>query len=48
MSSTSIPYLAKNSGRAARRFHVIEFLIKSSPALSVAFIGYVTLRGVLW
>lgn len=48
MSSAFGLYLSKNSGRSMRRFHVIEFLIKSTPALSVAFIVYVTLKGVLW
>ncbi|WP_188080098.1 hypothetical protein [Neorhizobium sp. P12A] len=48
MSSAFSLNLSKNFGRSMHRFHVIEFLIKSTPALSVAFIVYVTLRGVLW
>jgi hypothetical protein len=48
MSSAFSLNLSKNSGRSMHRFHVIEFLVKSTPALCVAFIVYVTLKGVLW
>jgi hypothetical protein len=48
MSSMSIPYVPKNSSRPARSFHAVEFLIKSAPALSIAFMAYVTLQGLHW
>jgi hypothetical protein len=48
MSSAFSLYLSKNSGRSMRRFHVIEFLIKSTPALSVAFNVDVTFKCLLW
>lgn len=46
MSSAFSICFPDNLMRSARRLHYFEFLIKSTPALSVAFIVCVTLRGV--
>lgn len=48
MSSVPGLYFPDNLVRIARRFRYIDFIIKSTPAISVAFIVYVTFRGVLW
>lgn len=48
MSSVPGLYFPDNLVRTARRFRYIDFIIKSTPAISVAFIVYVTFRGVLW
>lgn len=49
MSSASTSIYSKNNlMRAAARFRYVDLLIKSTPAISVAFIVYVTLKGVLW
>lgn len=47
MSSASTIYSAENLMRAAVRFRYVDFLIKSTPAISLAFIVYVTFMGVL-
>jgi hypothetical protein len=47
MSSVLI-YFPENLVQAAHRFRYVDFLIKSTPAISVAFMVYVTFRGVLW
>lgn len=46
-ASTSV-YFKNNLMRAAARFRYVDLLIKSTPAISVAFIVYVTFKGVLW
>lgn len=48
MSSTFSIGIPKNLVRTARRFHSVDFLIKSTPAISLAFIIYVTFRGGFW
>lgn len=48
MSSASTIYSKDNLMRAARRFRYMDFLVKSTPAMSLAFIVYVTLKGVFW
>jgi hypothetical protein len=48
MSSASSMYFMENVMREVRRFRYVDFLIKSTPAISLAFIVYVTFRGVFW
>lgn len=48
MSSASIIYSKNNLMRAALRFRYMDFLVKSTPAMSLVFILYVTLKGVFW
>ncbi|WP_200959473.1 hypothetical protein [Rhizobium sp. Root1203] len=48
MSSTTSSYSWKNTAIYIGQFRYIEFFIKSTPAISVAFIFYVTFEGVLW
>jgi hypothetical protein len=48
MSSAPSIYFPENLLRAARRFRYVDFLIRSTPAISLAFIVYVTFRGVFW
>ncbi|MBX5155918.1 MULTISPECIES: hypothetical protein [unclassified Rhizobium] len=43
MSKTSMLYLWKSTSVYLSRFRYIEFLIKSAPAFSLAFIAYVAL-----
>lgn len=48
MSSTlSIHSLGKIGG-FVRRLHYVEFLIRSIPALCLAFLTYVTFKDYLW
>lgn len=44
MSSTTSIQPWKN----ITQFRYVDFLIKSTPAISLAFMVYVTFRGVLW
>ncbi len=48
MSSASIICSKDNLVRAALRFRYVDFLVKSTPAISLAFIVYVTFKGVFW
>jgi len=48
MSSATIIFSTDNLVRSARRFRYVDFLVKSTPAISLAFIVYVTFEGVLW
>jgi hypothetical protein len=48
MSSASIIFSKDNIVRAALRFRYVDFLVKSTPAISLAFIVYVTFKGVFW
>ncbi|WP_198021127.1 hypothetical protein [Rhizobium sp. IBUN] len=48
MSSASIFFSKDNLVRAALRFRYLEFLVKSTPAISLAFIVYLTFKGVFW
>jgi len=48
MSSTLHNRHWSDVGSSVRRFRYLEFLIKSTPALSLAFLTYVTLKGYLW
>ncbi|EJL57308.1 MULTISPECIES: hypothetical protein [unclassified Rhizobium] len=48
MSSASSIQFMENVMREALRFRYVDFLIKSTPAISLAFIAYVTFRGILW
>jgi hypothetical protein len=48
ISSDFYLYFPESLMRAALRFRYVDFMIKSTPAISVAFIVYVTFRGVLW
>lgn len=48
MSSTLHNRDWSNVGSSVRRFRYVEFLIKSTPALSLAFLTYVTFRDYLW
>jgi hypothetical protein len=43
MSKTSTRYSWKSTAVYLGRFRYIEFLIKSAPALSLAFIAYIAL-----
>ena len=38
----------KSMLQSASRFRYVEFLIKSTPVISLAFIVYIILKGVLW
>jgi len=46
-SILNISYLG-NLGRFLRRFRYVDFLIKASPALSLAFLTYITFEDYLW
>lgn len=48
MSSASIFFSTDNLVRSALRFRYVDFFVKSTPAISFAFIVYVTFKGVLW
>jgi hypothetical protein len=49
MSSASIIFSMDKLVRAALRFRYVDFLVKSTtPAISLAFIVYVTFKGVFW
>ena len=48
MSSVHGVYLPENLVQSTRRFWFMDFFIKSTVIFSLAFIVYVTLRGVLW
>jgi hypothetical protein len=48
MSSDFYLYFPESLMRAALRFRYVDFMIKSTPAISLAFIVYVTIRGVVW
>jgi hypothetical protein len=48
MSSATSVHSWKNTALYIGQFRYLEFLIKSTPAISLAFILYVTLKGVLW
>lgn len=48
MSSTfyNIPWM--NACGSVRRFRYIDFLIKSSPALSLGFVAFITFKDLPW
>jgi hypothetical protein len=48
MSSASSVQFMENAMREVLRFRYGNLLIRSTPAISLAFIAYVTFRGVLW
>jgi hypothetical protein len=48
MSSTLHARHWSNLGSSVRRFCHVEFLIKSTTALSLAFLTYITFRDYLW
>jgi hypothetical protein len=48
MSSTAHVYSWKNVSAQVGRFRYVDFLIKSTPAVSLIFIVYITFRGVIW
>ncbi|TCU17034.1 hypothetical protein EV132_10457 [Rhizobium sullae] len=47
MSSTITFHSWRNIALSLTQFRYVEFLIKSTPAISLAFIIYITFRGVL-
>ncbi len=48
MSSVQGIYSWKSLLQSASRFRYVEFLSKSTPVISLAFIAYVILKGLLW
>jgi hypothetical protein len=48
MSSAASIHSWKKTALYIGQFRYVEFLIKSTPAISLAFIVYITLKGVLW
>ncbi|MGV1794550.1 hypothetical protein [Rhizobium sp. A37_96] len=48
MSSVQGIYSWESLLQSARRFRYVEFLLKSTPVISIAFIVYVLLKGILW
>lgn len=48
MSSTLHTRSLSDLGLFLRRFHYVEFLIRSTPAISLAFLCYVTFKDYLW
>jgi len=48
MSSILKIHSLGNLGSFVRRFRYVDFLIRSSPALSLAFLTYITFGDYLW
>lgn len=48
MSSTTSSHSWKNLAQHIGKFRYIEFLVKSTPAICLAFIVYIVFKDVFW